>query len=81
MVIFFAIISCTLLIDVIHFPRNPIQRYGFQKFHNVLASIVVGDTIFVLGHENNRHVRKKWSNGLAESGGTDSVLGNGLLYR
>jgi len=65
---------------VVHFPWNPIKRYSFQKIHNILSAIVVGDTIFVLGHENNRHVRKKWSNSLAESGGTDSVLGNGLLY-
>jgi hypothetical protein len=65
---------------MIHFPWYPFQGNGFQKINDILSPIVVGDTLFVLGHEYDRHIREKWGNGLPESGGADGVLGDRLFY-
>ena len=64
---------------MVFFPRYLVKPHGFQKFHDILAAIVVGRAAVILAHEDNGHIGKElrqFMAGLHHSGG---VHGNRLF--
>ena len=66
---------------MVFFPRYLVKPHGFQKFHDILAAIVVGRAAVILTHEDNGHIGKElcqFMAGLYHSGG---IHGDGLFHR
>lgn len=66
-------------IDVVFLPWDLFDADGFQKFHDVLASEIMGRAVGVLGHENDRHIGEEIGNFLTEGCGPGCILGHERL--